>query len=181
VPLNSALLIIDVQHALCSGQWACSSIDAVIDRINAVTAKARAANAPVIFIQHEEAEGPLQSGTAGWQLDARLDARPDDLRVRKTSCDSFHRTELHALLQSRGVDRLVVCGLQSEFCVDSTVRGALALGYPVVLVADGHSTLDNGVLSAAQITAHHNATLANVGSFGPRVKLSSAAELRIEG
>lgn len=122
-----------------------------------------------------------QSGAAGWQLDTRLDARPDDLRVRKTSCDSFHRTELHALLQSRGVDRLVVCGLQSEFCVDSTVRGALALGYPVVLVADGHSTLDNGVMSAAQITAHHNATLANVGSFGPQVTLSSAAELRIEG
>lgn len=66
------------------------------------------------------------------------------------------------------MDRLVVCGFQSEFCVDTTTRRALALGYPVTLVADGHSTTDNGVLSAAQISAHHNATLTNIVSFGPR-------------
>ncbi len=177
---SPALLIIDVQHALCSGKWACFDIATVIDRINSVTAKARAANAPVIYIQHEEAEGPLQFGTEGWQLDERLDAHPEDHRVRKTTCDSFHRTDLHALLQARGVDRVVVCGLQSEFCVDSTVRGALAHGYPVTLVADGHSTLDNGVLTAAQISAHHNATLVNIGSFGPRVTTVAAAELLIE-
>ena len=42
----------------------------------------------------------------------------------------------------------------------------MALGYPVVLVSDGHSTVDNGVLSAAQISAHHNKTLASIESFG---------------
>ena len=64
--------------------------------------------------------------------------------------------------------------------MDSTVRGALARGYPVVLLADAHSTMDNGVLSAAQISAHHNATLANVDSFGPRERAIAAADLRIE-
>jgi nicotinamidase-related amidase len=179
MPEKSALLIIDVQKALCSGDEAAFDIDAVVDRINQVAAKARAAGAPVIFIQHED-DGSLPFGTEGWQLYERLVTRPEDIRVRKTASDSFHRTDLHALLQSQNVGTLVVCGLQSEFCVDTTVRRALALGYTVVLVADAHSTVANGILSAAQISAHHNHTLANIGSFGPRVTPTVAAELRIE-
>jgi nicotinamidase-related amidase len=145
-----------------------------------LAAQARAAGVPVILIQHEEDAGPMRHGTAGWQLCERLVLRPEDVRVRKTACDSFYRTELQTLLQTRGVDTLVVCGLQSEFCVDSTVRGALALGYPVVLVSDAHSTLDNGVLTAAQISAHHNTTLANLGSYGPAVTATAAAAVRME-
>jgi nicotinamidase-related amidase len=114
----------------------------------------------------------LQYGAEGWQLDERLAVQPEDIRVRKTTPDSFHKTELQSLLQARNVEKLVVCGLQSDFCVDCTVRRALALGYPVVLVSDAHSTVDDGVLSAAEISAHHNTTLANIGSFGPRVTLT---------
>jgi len=175
--MKTALLIIDVQHALCAGEYAAVGIDAVIERINALSARARAAGVPVVLIQHEEADGPLQHGTDGWQLAQRLVTDAGDLRLRKTACDSFHHTELQERLQERDVTQLVVCGLQSEFCVDATVRRALALGYPVVLVEDGHSTLDNGVLSAAQITAHHNATLANMTSFGPRVAVVPADQV----
>lgn len=129
--MKSALLIIDVQKSLCSGEWSAFDIDRVIGRINAVASRARAAGAPVFLIQHEEDDGPLQHGTEGWQLDERLVVEPGDVRVRKTATDSFHRTELQSLLQSHAVDKLVVCGLQSEFCVDSTVRAALALGYQI--------------------------------------------------
>ena len=109
-----------------------------------------------------------------------LAVQPEDIRVRKTTPDSFHKTELQSLLQARNVETLVVCGLQSDFCVDCTVRRALALGYPVVLVSVAHSTVDNGVLSAAEISAHHNTTLANIGSSGPRFTLTKAAEVRFE-
>jgi nicotinamidase-related amidase len=177
--MKTALLIIDVQQVLCSGEWAAFDIDGVVDRINAVSAQVRAAGAPVILIQHEEDEGPLQFNEAAWQLYSRLAVHPSDIRLRKTACDSFYRTDLHALLQSHHIESLLVCGLQSEFCVDSTVRGALAHGYPVTLISDAHSTLDNGVMSAAQITAHHNATLANLGSYGPRVTPTAAAEVQI--
>lgn len=177
--MTAALLIIDVQTALCTGNEAAFDIANVITRINTVADKARAAGAPVFLIQHEEADEPLRFDTEGWQLDERLAVRDDDIRLRKTAPDSFHRTELQALLQTRGVDRLIVCGLQSDFCVDATTRRALALGYPVTLVSDGHSTVDNGVLTASQISAHHNTTLASMSSFGPRVTLTPAAEVRI--
>jgi nicotinamidase-related amidase len=178
--MTTALLIIDVQHALCTGEEAAFDIDRVIERINTLAVKARAVGAPVVLIQHEEGSGSLQFDTEGWQLAGGLVALPHDLRVRKTTPDSFHRTELSHTLEARGVNRLVICGLQSEFCVDTTTRRALALGYEVVLVADAHSTVDNGVLRAAQITAHHNMTLRNMTSFGKRCAVTPAAEVRIE-
>ena len=179
--MATALLAIDVQRALCTGDYAAFDIERVIERINTIAAQARSTGAPVVFIQHEEAEGPLQADSAGWQLADGLSVSTQDLRVRKTACDSFHETGLQALLQQRGITRLVVCGLQTDFCVDTTVRRALALGYGVALVADAHSTIDNGVLSAAQIVAHHNATLSNLTSFGPRVEVVPASDVRIQG
>jgi len=176
--MKSALLIIDVQQALCTGKWAAFDIDPVVDRINGLAAKARAAGTPVFLVQHEETEGMLQFGSKGWQLYERLAVKPDDIRIRKRASDSFHGTELHALLKARGVGEVVVCGLQSEFCVDSTVRRALSLGLPVVLVSNAHSTMDNGLLSAAQISAHHNTTLGNIGGYEHIAKAATAAEVR---
>jgi nicotinamidase-related amidase len=175
--MNQAVLVIDVQHALSHGVYACFDADRVIERINAVCAKARAAGVPVILIQHQSVGGVLDHGSEGWQLAAGLDVQPGDIRLDKTATDAFHKTELHALLQRLGVERLVVCGFQSEFCVDTTVRRALGLAYPVTLVADGHSTLDNELLTAAQISAHHNLTLSNISSFGPRATPVVAAEV----
>lgn len=178
--MTTALLIIDVQNALCSGDYAAFEAKRVIDKINLVTNLVRQAKAPVIVIQHEEAGGPLAHGTEGWKLDPGLQVRPEDIYIRKTTPDSFHNTNLLAVLQARGITQLVICGLQSEYCVDTSTRRALALGYPVILVADGHTTMDNSVLTAAQISAHHNETLSHMDSFGPRVRAIAAAEVHIE-
>jgi len=178
--MKSALLVIDVQRALCKGEYGAVDADRVIERINTVAAKARAAAVPVVFIQHETEDGVLRHGTDGWKLVEGLEALATDIRLRKKATDSFHQTELHALLQDLRVTRLVICGLQSEFCVDTTTRRALALGYPVVLVADGHSTMDSPVLTADQISRHHNHTLANISSFGPRVRAIDASEVTFE-
>jgi nicotinamidase-related amidase len=177
--MSSALLVIDVQNALCTGRWRAHDIDAVVSRINQVARTVRAAGGLVVFIQHEEDHDLMRYGSEGWQLYSKLVVNDGDLRVRKTACDSFFKTELRKILMQHEVDKLLVCGLQSEFCVDSTVRGALAQGYPVTLISDAHSTLDNGVLSAVQISAHHNATLSNISSFGPPVTCIPAHELRI--
>ena len=177
--MRTALLVIDVQQALSSGRWAAFDIDRVVDRINQASAKARMAGVPVFFVQHEEADSPMTFDSAGWQLYERLDVRPEDVRVRKTTPDSFHGTDLHALLQGHDVGRLVVCGMQSECCIDSTVRAAAAHGYGVVLLSDAHTTMDNAVLTAAQIVAHHNATLVTIGGYGVAITAIPAAELTL--
>ena len=176
--MTTALLIIDVQHALCHGEYAGFEADRVIARINVVSRRVRDAGGLVVMIQHESPSGPFVYGTAGWRLATGLETATNDVLVRKTATDSFHNTQLHAILQERRVTQLIVCGLQSEFCVDTTIRRALSLGYPVTLVADGHTTLDNATLKAAQISAHHNETLANLTSFGPRVVAVPASDIR---
>jgi nicotinamidase-related amidase len=173
--MKSALLIIDVQQGLCEGEGQAFDSQRVIARINAVAQKARLAGLPVVFIQHESGPGYLEYGSAAWQLAKGLQTQPGDRFVRKTTPDSFLRTDLQELLQEQGVSELIICGMHTEFCVDTTSRRALALGYPVTLVEDGHTSAGNAVLSAAQVIAHHNATLTNISSFGPRVRTIAGA------
>ena len=178
--MNTALLVIDVQQGLCEGDHAAADCAQVIARINQVSSKARAAGAAVIFVQHQSSAGYLEVGTPAWQLADGLHVALTDLCLPKTTPDAFHLTELQAVLTRLGVTNLVICGMHTEFCVDTTTRRALALGYPVVLVADAHTTEGTDVLSASQIIAHHNTTLCNITSFGPRVRTVLAADLRIE-
>ena len=97
-------------------------------RINRLTAQARAAGVPVIFIQHEQTTGILAYGSDGWQLAAGLAVMDADDKVRKTTPDSFLRTGLLEMLAQKSADNLVICGYASEFCVDTTTRRAAALG-----------------------------------------------------
>lgn len=175
--MTTALLIIDVQHLLCHGKYACFEADRVIARINGISTRARAAGAPVIVVQHESTGGSMDHGSEAWQLAHGLHTAGTDVFLRKTTPDAFHATDLKAILDRHGVNRLIICGMQSEYCVDTTVRRALALGYPVTLASDAHSTLDNGALSASQISAHHNATLAGITSFGVRATVAPAASV----
>lgn len=177
--MNTAVLVIDVQQGLCEGEDAAFDCKGTISRINAVTRKAREAGAPVIFIQHESKAGYLEYGSAAWQLASGLEVEPTDTKVRKTTPDAFLRTELEAILKSRGIARVVVCGMHSEFCVDTTTRRALALGFPVVLVSDAHTSAGNAALSPQQVIAHHNATLTNISSFGPSVQAVASENLVI--
>ena len=68
-----------------------------------------------------------------------LERDPYDL-ADEISDEEQERTGLHEHLHSIGAERLVICGLQSEYCVEMTTRRAFNLGYGITLVADGHST-----------------------------------------
>ena len=178
--MKTALLVIDVQRGLCEGKYAVLDAPQVVERINVVSNKVREAKAIVVIIQHESKDELFAYKSEGWQLAAGLQTESTDIFLRKTATDSFHKTELEKLLRERQVTNLVICGMQSDFCVDTTTRRALGLGFPVVLVSDGHSTFSNEHLSAAQIIAHHNTTLANSESFGPRATLVPAERVHIE-
>ena len=93
------------------------------------------------------------------ELHARLSPQPSDQRITKTNCDSFLDTGLQAALEALSVIRLVVCGLHTDFCIDTTYRRAASLGYQVMLAADAHSTFERDYLSAAQVIEHHNRIL----------------------
>lgn len=177
--MTSAVLVIDVQQGLCEGEGAAFDCDGTIARINCVTQKARLAGVPVVFIQHESRSGYLEHGSAAWQFAKGLDVQPSDAKLRKTTPDSFLRTDLEALLNTLRAREVIICGMHSEFCIDTTARRALALGFPVVLVSDAHTSAGNTAITPQQVIAHHNATLVNISSFGPRVRAISSDSLEI--
>ena len=178
--MREALLVIDVQRALFERVPRPFEADEVVDRINALTARARDGGTPVVFIQHETSRGRLAFEADGWQLASRLVVAEGDVRVRKTTPDSFLRTNLGELLEGWGTEHLVICGYASEYCVDSTTRRALALGFPVTLVADAHTTHDAAHATGAAIRAHENVTLSHLESFGPRIEAKMTGDIVFE-
>lgn len=157
---KSALVVIDVQNDMFNEQNPAADGERLLETIAALIAKARAAGAAVIYVQHEEGEGgPLQRGTKAWEIHPAVAPAPGETVVHKRTPDSFHKTTLQDELGRIGANRLVLTGLQTEMCVDTTCRRAFSLGYDVVLAADAHGTWPSSGLSAQQIIRHHNQTL----------------------
>jgi nicotinamidase-related amidase len=134
---NTALLVIDVQNGVVGQAHA---RDAVVANIAGLVEKARAANVPVVWVQHSSAELPLESET--WQIVPELTPQPSEPVVRKRYGDSFEDTELESVLSDAGVGRVVVTGAQTDACVRSTLHGAFVRGYDTTLVSDAHTTED---------------------------------------
>jgi nicotinamidase-related amidase len=152
--------VIDVQNGMFAEDDPVYQGTELLATIGDLLAKARAAETPVIYIQHNGGPGhPLEPGSAGWPIHAVIAPAAGEPVITKATPDAFHETALQAELEARGIVKLVVAGIQTEICVDTTCRRAASLGYQTTLVRDGHSTWDSRTLSAIQIIAHHNDTL----------------------
>lgn len=174
---RDAIIVIDVQQAFFSPAPGPVHAGSVIDRINRLTQRARDRGVAVIFVQHEHKEEGPQFGSVEWQLDPRLRADPQDTRVRKTTPDSFHATNLEQWLRSRDISHVVLCGYATEFCIDTTARRAASLGFGVTIVEDAHTTEDKAHLEADKIIKHHNVTLSDITSFRVHISTQPAASL----
>lgn len=158
--MSEALLIIDVQEAMFSfPDMKLYDEEGVMERISSLLHKARSAGIPVIYIQHTEEEGEFVKGTPTWEINSRIAPQPGDKVIEKTTPDSFHLTGLQEELERLDVTGLVICGMQTDYCVNATSRRASSLGYSSVLVKDAHSTFDDNGLSGEEIVKQHNEVL----------------------
>ncbi len=152
---STALLIVDVQNDVMVGAH---ERERVIDNIVSLVSRARETGTPVIWVQHS-AEEELQFGTDGWQLLAALPVASGDPIVHKKHGDAFEDTTLEEELAANDAGHVVVAGAQTDFCVRSTLHGALVRGYDVTLVSDAHTTEDLtkwGAPLPEQVIAHTN-------------------------
>jgi nicotinamidase-related amidase len=157
--VDVAVLVIDMQ----SGNFASNPVHKANDllaKTKSVIQKARASRVPIVYIQNNGGKGdPDEYGSDGWKIHPSIAPMRGDISVRKETPDAFHKTNLFEKLESIGVRNLVVVGLQTEYCVDTTCRRAFSLGFNATLVEDAHSTWDTLILSAEQIIKHHNSVL----------------------
>ncbi len=151
---NTALLVVDVQNAAVERAH---ERDAVVANVGSLVERARREGVPVIWVQHSDEQ--LARESEAWQIVSEL--TPDDAEplVEKNYGDSFEDTTLETVLLRLGVGRLVVVGAQTDWCVRSTLHGALARGYDATLVSDAHTTEDQTAWGAPppdQVISHTN-------------------------
>jgi nicotinamidase-related amidase len=160
---NTALLVIDVQIGIIDDpMYPIYEASGLLAKIRSLIDKAHATNTPVIYIQHTEGdEEVLGEGQPGWFIHPDITPKTKDRVVMKSTPDAFHKTGLLKVLTELEIETLVVCGVQTEFCVDTTCRRAFSMGYKTILVKDAHSTADSASLLAPQIITHHNQVLSN--------------------
>jgi ureidoacrylate peracid hydrolase len=157
-----ALLVVDMQNGFCHpdgsferiGRGCEGAMDAVRNTAIAV-GQARRAGVPVIFTRHVYRPGrpdegaaltrnsPELAGVSGlaagtWDADVcdELGCTPDDLVVDKARFDAFQWTSLEPLLRGLGVNALMICGVITNICVETTARSAFMRDFPVTLLAD---------------------------------------------
>jgi nicotinamidase-related amidase len=149
-PGRTALLVVDLQDAaVARGPW---RVEEVVANIAALVDACRSAGIEVVHVQHDGAPGEDEEpGTPGWRIHAPVAPRPGEKVVRKRFNSAFRGTDLRAHLDARGVTTVVLVGIQTEYCVDTTCRVAFEHGYRVVMPEMTNTTFDNGNVEAGSI------------------------------
>ncbi len=156
---KTALVVIDVQNGVVDEAY---ERDAVVANIATAVEKARAADVPVVWVQHSDDN--LPTGSDKWAYVAELTRRDSEALVPKSFGDSFEDTNLEEVLAAEHIGRLVVVGAQTDECIRSTIHGAFVRGYDVTLVGDAHTTEDLsqwGAPTPDKVIAHTNLYWAN--------------------
>jgi ureidoacrylate peracid hydrolase len=159
---RKGLLVVDMQNGFChaDGSFARMGLrpegaQAAVRNAAVAVERARRAAIPVVFTRHVYRPGRADEGAslilnspelaalnglaAGyWDAEVvdELGCGPEDLVVDKVRFDAFQWTSLEPLLRGLGVSELVVCGVITNLCVESTVRSAFMRDFPVTLLAD---------------------------------------------
>jgi nicotinamidase-related amidase len=184
-PATAALVVVDVQRAFADASyWGRRDNPACEANITALLAAWRAADGPVVFVRHDSAEpgsplGPDQPGNA---FQAILAGAPDLIVTKSTNSAFYGDPDLHAWLQARAITAVVICGITTNHCCETTARMAGNLGYATTFVIDATHTFDRRAPDGEVIPAEliSRVTAANLdGEFATVVE--TAALLRLSG
>jgi len=178
---KTALMVVDVQVGVMQE---CENAAQTIANVARTVERARAAQVPVIWVQHESDE--LKRDSDAWQWVPALVPAAGEARVYKQFNSSFEQTNTDELLAQAGVSHIVLAGAQSNWCIRATAYGALERGYDLTLVKDAHTTSDldlgNGTrIDAATIVRDLNVTMKWLQYPGRRNAVAAAEEVVFGG
>ncbi|HZG57249.1 cysteine hydrolase family protein [Paenibacillus sp.] len=144
LPTNAPLLIIDVQKAFDHPKWGNRNNPDAERNIAALLRAWRKTGRPVIFVQHASPkETSVFYPDSEWfpfkEEVAPLESEPV---IRKTVNSAFIGTNLEAMLLDMGVSEIVITGITTNQCVETTTRMAENLGFRPILVSDAAATFD---------------------------------------
>jgi nicotinamidase-related amidase len=150
------LIVVDVQESFRQrDMWRAVNNPRVAERAGELAAAARAAGDLVVWVLHSEpGTGTVFDPASGHvRLMDELVPEPGEPVLTKTSHNAFTTTNLQQLLTSRGIREIVVCGIRTEQCCETTARVGSDLGFGVTFVTDATATFPSPHWSApAELT-----------------------------
>jgi nicotinamidase-related amidase len=157
--MTTALIVIDVQNGFNDPAWGTRNNPDAETNIAALATAWQDAHEPIVLVRHDsaKADSPLRPGQPGNDLQPLLDGIAPTLLFGKSVNSSFlGEVDLDAWLRKRGISQLVICGIQTNMCVDTTARMAGNLGYDATVAIDATYTFglkgaDGTTLSAEQL------------------------------
>lgn len=177
IPARTALINVDMQNCFVENSPVAAPDGLeVLARINRLTAACRKAGILVIHTAHVfrpdgsnigllgeiqplSKEGIFAKGSASAALHPKLLVDPRDIIVEKPRFGAFHSTDLELNLRSRGIDTVIISGIATNVCCETTAREAMVRDFRVIFLSDGTATIPMGGLSAAEIQKATCATL----------------------
>ncbi|HYH08993.1 MAG TPA: isochorismatase family protein [Thermoanaerobaculia bacterium] len=159
--MKTALLVVDIQDSFKIDplRWASRSSTRFEENVTNLIAKFREAGEPILFVLHNDSDPGFRVGDPEVRLMDFLDRRESDPLITKNTRNAFTSTDLQQRLDAMGVRRVVVCGISTEQCCETTTRVAADLGYEVDFVTEATLTFPIGPLSTDAILERTEAVL----------------------
>lgn len=146
--MKTALLVVDVQNALIKAKP--YHVDIFLNDLKRLIFHCRKNAIEVIFVRHHDDD--LKYGSHDWEIFSELEPSSEEKIIDKTFNSAFRDTELRKYLDQRGISQVIITGMQTELCIDATIKVAFEFGYKVIVPKGLTSTFDNRLLTAETLT-----------------------------
>jgi len=138
---KSALLVIDAQDSFMYGErWKTRNNPAFEENVSRLIEGYRAAGLPVLYFLDSDDEEEFRPGSPYFKLMDFIERREDEPVLIKSTRNCFTSTDLDERLKTSNVGRLIVTGIKTEQCCETTTRVASDLGYDVDFVTEATLT-----------------------------------------
>ena len=149
------LLVIDMQKGLVDEDR--YDYENFLDRTLRLVEAARKNGIEVIFMQHDAGPGSgMSAGDEAFKMIDELSPEAGEKVFVKTINSCFGNRDLKAYLEQQEDKRLMVIGLQTNYCIDATVKSAFERGFDVIIPEGTNSTFDNNYMSAETTVRYYN-------------------------
>lgn len=158
---RAALLVIDIQDSFKAkpDRWAVRSNPQFEQNVTTLLAAWRESGLPLVFVLHNDEDPFFRPGDPEVRLMDFMGRKPDEPVITKNTRNAFTSTDLQSRLDKAGLRRVVVIGISTEQCCETTTRVAADLGYDVDFVTEATATFPIGTLSTDAIVERTEAVL----------------------